>query len=112
MKNYVRILAVFAFFALITFSGCKTTFEYDITLKNGLDKKIQVNLTSSSGFPSTWYTLEQGQSRTFTNLDSRDNHYVHLVVEGNDNYYYKELGVGSDATWTIKKNSSGEYYLE
>jgi hypothetical protein len=98
-----------AVLAAVFLMGCEEKIQFDVTLKNGLQRAVGVNITSSQDVPSAVYTLEKGESRAFTGLD-QDDYYVHLIVD--TKAYFLKLAVTRDVTWVIKMDGSGGYILE
>ena len=89
--------AVGAFFALaLLFSGCEDDLKNDITIQNNSGRTIGVNLTTSPNTPSSFYTLNNRDSHTFSQMDA-DDYYIHLSY--NSGYFVsKKMYISSTCT--------------
>jgi hypothetical protein len=108
MKKRGLLLVVSAAFIFVFLSGCEI-LSYDITLLNGLERPVEVNITTSKNTPSLWYSLGRNESKVFFDIDKNDTQYVHMRID-NVTYYVKVNFLNS-GTWTIKRDDKGGYIL-
>lgn len=100
-----KLFFVLLCLGIVFISGCEDFITNDVTLMNNSSRTIGVNLSTSKSSPSSFHTLGNNESRTFSEMDV-DDYYIH--VKYNYDYYVSgKLYISSSCTFSIQADGTG-----
>jgi hypothetical protein len=96
------VLAVFAAIFAVLLTSCEVVQTNDVTVRNNLEKKIEICLSgSSSPALSNFIPLSPGQSYTYKELESGGYYFVVHEINSVNYIFFDKLSINSDGSITV-----------